>query len=75
MLRNGTYIRERDGANLLYYSWMNWNDTDEALCNDKNLKDFEIVWDEVERAQLYQALGMSNLRPGEWVEIIGGEVV
>jgi len=74
-LRNGTYVREMDGAKLLYYSWNTWNDPSVALTRHETGHEFKIVWDDSERAQLYIAMGMSNLEPGEWVEIMGGMVI
>jgi hypothetical protein len=73
-LRNGTYVREMDGAKLLYYSCQKWRDPSFALTNNPvENNDFAIVWDTAEQAALYILL-MGNLMPGESVEINEGRV-
>jgi len=72
-LKNGTYLREPDGATLLYHSPYSFNDAAENFRN-KDLYDdgwYRVVNPD-EKEILY---ALASLAPGEWVFIRGGEIV
>jgi hypothetical protein len=73
MIRNGTYLRESDGATRLYHSPYSFNDA-EANFRKRHLYDdgWHMVVDPVEQADLHE---LANLTPGEWVFVSGGRVI
>lgn len=71
-LRNGTYLREPDGANLLYFSPYSFSDASVNF-RKRHLYDdaWRVVVDEIEAAELHKKV---KLAPGEYVHIRGGEI-
>lgn len=71
-LRNGTYLREPDGARSLYYSPYSFED---AATNFKLSVVYDDGWhvvsDDDEQAQL---LSIAYILPGEYVHVYGGRV-
>lgn len=71
-LRNGTYLREPDGATLLYYSPYRFNDAASNFRNRRREDEWKIVQNAPEAHDLWVT---ANLQPGEYVVISGGEIV
>lgn len=74
-LKRGTYVREPDGATLLFHSELTtWNFPVQGLKDFQSGKfrnsfnHFRLVMDEDEQESLTAYLG-DNLKPGEYVEI------
>lgn len=72
-LKNGTYLREPDGATLLYHSPYSFNDAAENF-RKKDL--YDDSWYQVVNPREQETLNeIAKLAPGEFVFIRGGEVV
>ena len=74
-LRNGTYVREPDGAWHLYHSETSWNSPVDGLrkSREMNLPEHALmgwrkVTDQAERDELRLYLN-GELLPGEYVEV------
>lgn len=72
-LRNGTYLREPDGAMLVFHSPYSFADAHENFLNRRNLDDgWHVVTDVLEQSALWKLVKLS---PGEYVFIRGGEII
>lgn len=72
MLRNGTYIREPDGATLLYFSPYSFYDAAE---NFRKRSLYDDSWGRVSETEEDLLHNLATLTPGEYVFIRGGKVV
>lgn len=72
-LRNGTYLREPDGATAIYFSPYSFTDAAENF-RKRHLYDdgWQLVEDIFEEGVLWKK---QQLQPGEYVFIRGGEIV
>jgi hypothetical protein len=71
-LRNGTYLREPDGAELIYFSPYSFNDATE---NFRKRYLYDDSWHRVvsptEENDLWKLV---KLQPGEYVHVFGGQI-
>lgn len=71
-LRNGTYLREPDGAMQIYYSPYSFID---ALANFRDRHLYDDGWQVVQHDEAQLLWDKVNLQPGEWVFIRGNEIL
>ena len=71
-LRNGTYIREPDGATLLYFSPYSFID---AAISFRNRHIFDDSWMRASETEEDLLHNLVTLSPGENVFIRGGKVI
>lgn len=72
-LRNGTYLREPDGAQQVYFSPYSFNDAAE---NFRKRHLYDDGWHHVPDSEVLLLWDVvSSLSPGEYVFIRGGKVI
>lgn len=70
--RNGTYIQKKmKGTKVLFFSPWIYVDPSKAVIDPVMARDFKIVFDESEKADVYKIVGYCDLENDEWVEIAG----
>lgn len=71
-LRNGTYLREPDGATAIYFSPYNFADAAFNFKHRNSSDEWQLVYDPVEESVLWKEV---RLQPGESVLVSGGKVL
>jgi len=72
MLRNGTYLREPDGATRIYFSPYSFNN---ALENFHKSGLYDDGWNVVLEEEEEELWRLARLQPGEYTFIRGGQIV